>query len=239
MKKHTKIFIVVLLSLFTIGVAGWGYLRSHSQTATPTALKVAKTAQAEDQALVFPSKQKNTPVVIFYPGALVQPESYSQWASKVAAAGFPVYIMHFPLDLAVLAPNRAAQVLDQTDRDYVIGGHSLGGVMASRFARSNSKRLQGVFFQASYPDQKGSLKKSHVSVLSLTASRDGVLDWDRYRTAKQYLPKNTVYQTIQGGNHAGFGSYGHQKGDRQATISNQKQQQQVARLLIAWLQQLT
>lgn len=223
MKKRIKIFAIILMSLFILGLGTWGYLRSQSQTATPAVLKIAQTARVENETLVFPSEEKHTPMVIFYPGALVQPESYSHWAQAVAAAGFPVYVMRFPLDLAVLAPNRAAQVLDQTDRDYVIGGHSLGGVMASRFASANPKRLQGVFFQASYPDQKGSLKKSHVPVLSLTASRDGVLDWDRYRAAKKYLPKNTVYQTIRGGNHAGFGSYGHQKGDRKATISNHKQ----------------
>jgi len=52
------------------------------------------------------------------------------------------------------------------------------------------------------------------------------------------LPENTNYTQIQGANHAGFGSYGAQKGDNPATISNQSQQRQIAQQLIQWLQGL-
>ena len=33
----------------------------------------------------------------------------------------------------------------------------------------------------------------------------------KYQAGRMYLPPDTVYYTIEGGNHAQFGDYGHQK----------------------------
>lgn len=238
MKKFIKRLCIVLVVLSVIAGGGWVYLRSQIHQPSESARQAATRAQTTQPVLTFKTHLKRGPQVIFYPGALVAPESYSIWAEKVAAAGYQVAIVRFPLDLAVLAPQRAQQVLAKNQRAYVIGGHSLGGVMASRFAREHQARLKGVFFLASYPDKKGRLQQLNLPVLSVTASHDGVLDWAAYRHAKKYLPDSTRYQQIKGGNHAGFGSYGAQKGDRTATISSQAQQQQTATLLIHWLRQL-
>ncbi|MFD1317148.1 alpha/beta fold hydrolase [Loigolactobacillus zhaoyuanensis] len=232
MKKRTKILLITLITLLVLLLGGWLYIRSQIHQPSETA---EKAAQPE---LVFKSKLTTTPMVIFYPGALVEPASYSVWAQQVAAAGYPVYIVHFPMDLAVLAPNQADNILKNSQRNYVIGGHSLGGVMASRYAQRHQERLKGVFFLASYPDKKGSLRSTVLPVLSITASRDGVLNQTAYRAAQQDLPRSTTRVQIKGGNHAGFGSYGTQKGDHTATISNQEQQRQVAQNLIKWLQGL-
>ena len=83
-----------------------------------------KSAKAKKNFTYFEGSKK--PLVIFYPGALVESESYGVWAKKVSENGYPVAIAHFPLDYALLSVNRA----DQIDKKggYVIGGHSLGGV---------------------------------------------------------------------------------------------------------------
>ncbi len=235
MKKRTKILLGVVVALLVLLSGGWFYLRSQIHQPQPVAETAAKQASTTQPELIFKSKLTTTPMVVFYPGALVEPASYSVWAKQVAAAGYPVYIVRFPMDLAVLAPNKADHVLKESKRDYVIGGHSLGGVIASRYAQQNQERLKGVFFLASYPDAKGSLRSTVLPVLSITASRDGVLDQSAYRKAKRNLPKRTKYVQIKGGNHAGFGNYGKQKGDHTATISNQAQQKQVAQNLIKWL----
>ena len=65
----------------------------------------------------------------------------------------------------------------------MIGGHSLGGVIASRYAASQKNGLKGVF-SASYPDEKGSLAETNLPVLSLTASNDEVLNQGNYQAAK-------------------------------------------------------
>lgn len=239
MRKWHKwlIGIVVLL----VGLSGAWAVAVHQLTYQPS-----KTAEQANQAAThkaygdyFPAAKAGKPMVIFYPGALVAPQSYSIWAKQVAACGYPVAIVKMPLNLAVLSGNAADKVA--TSRaGYVIGGHSLGGVMAARYAHNHpSAKLHGVYFMASYPDAKGSLKHTGVPVLSLTASNDGVLNWAAWRKAKAYLPADTQYKQLSGGNHAGFGSYGAQRGDKPATISDAKQQHWIAAQMINWLKHTT
>lgn len=113
---------------------------------------------------------------------MVAPASYSEWAQEVATKGYDVYIVHFPLNLAVLAPNAAEQIIkDHPQQNFVLAGHSLGGVMASRFVAENEQRIKGMIYLASYPDEKGALNKQDLPVLSITATNDGVLNWTSYQ----------------------------------------------------------
>lgn len=236
MKKWMKfslagIIVVILGVLVTVSV-----IKSKEYAPSAEAARVARQGTQTTREYTYFKGDTNKTAVVFYPGALVAPNSYSIWAAQLARHGHSVYLMHFPLDLAVLAGNRATAVPKSVRQDYVIGGHSLGGVMASRYAaKHQTKGLKGVFFLASYSDEKGRLDASGLPVLSMTGSRDGVLNWHNYRQNRRYLPKRTCYLTIQGGNHGGFGSYGHQKGDRQATISNASQQRQISTALMNWL----
>ncbi|CAM3201751.1 alpha/beta fold hydrolase [Lactiplantibacillus plajomi] len=232
MRKLKKWLIGIGLTLVAALAIGLIVIKSKQYHPSNEATVAAQTSQQVGSTIKFEGNPNN-PRVVFYPGALVEPKSYSLWAKRVAAAGYSVYIVHFPLDLAVLNAN-AAKSLTGT-HGYVIGGHSLGGTMAARYAHNHPQQLKGVFFLASYPEAKGSLKKTSVPVLSVTASRDGVLNRTNYRKAAQWLPKQTVFQVINGGNHASFGSYGHQRGDHAATISNYQQQRAVSDLLIRWL----
>lgn len=234
MKKWKKILLILFIGIIIAIVGGVTYLKSQTYAPTKDAQQVTQQATAESNWLYFPSEDKDKPMIIFYPGALVDPGSYSPWAQQLAKAGYPVYILKMPLDLAVLSPDKGEKVLsDQPKRNYVIGGHSLGGVMASRFAKNHPERLAGIFFLASYPDEKGSLANQSIPVLSLTGENDHVLNHDAFQKAKKELPKATEYQEIAGGNHAGFGAYGAQKGDGKAEIKDQNEQ--VAQRLIAWL----
>ncbi|WP_430601716.1 hypothetical protein IGJ02_001710 [Enterococcus sp. DIV0724b] len=236
MKKWQKRLLWFIGVLATVILVGLFYIKTITYTPTTMALEASQKAHDENGVLFFKGNEEK-PALIFYQGALVENASYSIWAEKVAEAGFSVYLVKQPLNLAVLGQNKAKQVIHSNDlKNYVIGGHSLGGVMASRFAaEQDNNALKGVFFLASYPDEKGSLSKFKGQVLSLTGSEDGVLNWQAYDQAKKYLPKQTVFEKIKGGNHAGFGSYGEQKGDKPALINNDEQQEEVANQLIDWL----
>lgn len=235
MKKWKKILLAIMLAVIGVISGGIIYLKTQIYAPTESARKITQKAESTNDWVYFSSKDKTEPMIIFYPGALVDPGSYSPWAEKISEAGYPVHIIKMPLDLAVLAPNRGNQVLaDHPNRSYVIGGHSLGGVMASRFAEEHPEKLAGVFFLASYPDEKGSLRDVEVPVLSMIAGNDQVLNHEAYQKAKHYLPADTDYQEISGGNHAGFGSYDAQKGDGKSTINNQNEQ--VAERLVKWLE---
>lgn len=232
MKKFKRWLLGSLIVLLAICSIILLIVKNKEYQPSNTAQQASSTSTVIDNTIKF-SGDDSKPMVIFYPGALVEPKSYSIWAQKVAQAGFSVYIVRFPLDLAVLNANAAKKI--QKNHQYIIGGHSLGGTMASRYAKNNSQKLLGVFFLASYPEKKGDLHETNVPVLSLTATKDGVLNYTNYQKAKKLLPNNTIYEQISGGNHAGFGSYGKQSGDNSATISNVKQQNIISKLLINWL----
>ena len=234
MKKFKKIVITIISTIAVLLIAAATYVHFSTYRPSSVAQQAAKSSQTIDNATVFKAKH-NKMTVIFYTGAMVQPNSYSIWAKQVANAGYTVKIMHFPLNMAFFNTN-AADKLAGKNEYYVVGGHSLGGAIASRYGHnSHNNHLRGIFLLGAYADEKGRLDKTDLDVLSITATNDKVLNWKNYQANKKYLPKNTEYKSIQGGNHGGFGSYGHQKGDGKATISNHTQQSEVAHLLINWL----
>ncbi|MEA5002283.1 MAG: alpha/beta hydrolase, partial [Christensenella sp.] len=105
-------------------------------------------------------------------------------------------------------------------------------VMAAEYANGDD-RVDGIVFLASYPNSD--LAGSGKQALSITARNDEVLDWDKYKAAASKFPSDTVFYEIEGGNHSGFGSYGHQSGDGQATISPAQQQKEAAEQIVAWM----
>ncbi|MNH47710.1 hypothetical protein D3C79_1110980 [compost metagenome] len=62
-----------------------------------------------------------------------------------------------------------------------------------------------------------------------------MVDQEKYNEGRSYLPGNTVYYSVKGGNHAQYGSYGEQKGDGRAAISEEEQQALTARAMLDWM----
>lgn len=77
------------------------------------------------------------------------------------------------------------------------------------------------------------LTDSSLRVYSTYGSEDGVLNREKYEADRTNLPQDTTETVIDGGCHAGFGSYGAQKGDGTPTISAEEQQRQTADALAA------
>lgn len=240
-KSSTKrnVLIGIVLILLVAGVFIWKYLTPYQPAErAETALVSAGgiTVEQNDNWISFEPSVALGTAVIFYPGALVEAEAYAPLARKIAATGHPFYIARMPLNLAVIKGNAAEEIIRvHPKQSFVLGGHSLGGVMASRFAAAHADQLEGVFFLASYPDEKGSLKNTTLSVLSVLGTEDKVVDQESYNKGRAYLPGNTVYTAVNGGNHAQFGSYGPQKGDGIATITEEEQQNRTARALLDWI----
>ncbi|MEK5235814.1 alpha/beta fold hydrolase [Paenibacillus sp. FSL L8-0470] len=242
MKKRItrrSILIALLLFLIVAGFLLWKYLTPYTPAEKAESALVSAggvSVEQNDNWISFEPAVILGTAVIFYPGALVEAEAYAPLAKRIAAAGHPFYIARMPLNLAVIKGDAADEIIRvHPKQSFVLGGHSLGGVMASRYASEHPDQLKGVFFLASYPDEKGSLKDTTLSVLSLLGTEDEVVDRDKYNEGRSYLPGNTVYFSILGGNHAQFGSYGPQKGDGTATITEDDQQARTARTMLDWM----
>lgn len=79
--------------------------------------------------------------------------------------------------------------------------------------QSMSQSSRDLFFLAAYPTRK----LQTLPVLSLYGSEDGVLNMEKYQEAIGLAADCREY-VLEGGNHAGFGNYGSQKGDGEAGL---------------------
>ncbi|UQZ85160.1 Alpha/beta hydrolase family protein [Paenibacillus konkukensis] len=182
----------LLLVVLVLAVAASIWLKPYAPDAEAiTAMKGGSGVSITDSPdwIMFEPQQALQPDVIFYPGGLVRPESYAPLAVRLADKGYRTWIVKMPLHLAVLGVNRAGGIIEMNPKQqYVIGGHSLGGAMAARYAAKYPKLVRGVFFLAAYSDAGGSLKGTELRAISLTGSDDGVLDKEAYEQAKAYMP---------------------------------------------------
>jgi pimeloyl-ACP methyl ester carboxylesterase len=121
-------------------------------------------------------------------------------------------------------------------QNWVVGGHSLGGAMASVYAKDHLSQLDGIIFFASYPADD-SLKNANLKVLSIYGTND-MAGMGTFEEKKSLLPADTQYVVIQGGNHAQFGSYGPQEGDNPASISAGEQWEQAATATVEFLMEI-
>ena len=79
------------------------------------------------------------------------------------------------------------------------------------------------------------LRASGLPVISIFGSEDGVLNMEKYAEYRRNLPAAFEEHIIEGGYHAGFGSYGTQDGDGVPTITGEAQIAETVRLLTAFL----
>ncbi|HEN6777064.1 TPA: alpha/beta hydrolase [Streptococcus agalactiae] len=225
-KRHS-IFLWLTTSILAILMAVGMTIYFNTYQASPLARRIAKTATNHKNYLLFRSKGKVKANIIFYQGALVEEEAYSQLARDLADKGDNTYILKTPLNLPVLSPHKAKTIINQNHLTNVyLAGHSLGGVVASQNAKVAPVR--GLILLASYPSRKSDLSHKKLRVLSITASNDHILNWEKYEEAKKRLPNSSTFRTIIGGNHSRFGNYGHQKGDGKATLSHKSSEKQLA-----------
>ena len=160
---------------------------------------------------------------IFYAGGKVEHKAYEPLMNALAQRGITCVLPKIIFNLAIFDINAGkgiTQQYDNIDRWYV-GGHSLGGSMASKFVAKRTSEFEGLVLLASYSTQN--LASSGLKVLSLYGDKDSVLNKESYDKNKNNLPLDYVERIIDGGNHAGFGMYGNQKGDGIATISASEQ----------------
>lgn len=222
-KNKWKKYLIGLVSIFfMIGIAFGIYVAGYYPAFEYPIQTVSVTET--NQYIIYGNPNSETGFV-FYPGALVEAESYAPILSKIAEKGICCIVIKMPFYLAVFNPNAANTVRQDflNIEDWYIGGHSLGGAMAASYASQHEREWNGLVLLASYPTDP--LKA--LPVLSIYGSEDKILNQKKYKSAIQNAASYTEI-VIEGGNHAGFGYYGEQKGDGEATIAQEEQWEQTA-----------
>ena len=241
MKQKKRIILsVVLLCLLAVGILFGVYVGSyyHAEPAAEDALLSddSVTVTQVNSSWVF-APDAPTAGLIFYPGGKVEYTAYAPLLHRLAEEGILCVLLKMPCNLAVLDMNAADGIAEEFPAvsHWYIGGHSLGGAMASSYAAKHTDELDGLVLLAAY--STADLTDSGLRVFSAYGSEDGVLNREKYDANRSNLPADTTEVIFSGGCHAGFGSYGAQKGDGTPTISAEDQQQQTADALAAWMKQ--
>ncbi len=240
--RRVRLILYSVLLLLILAAGGFVIWATWIPAPLPEALTALQSdAQVQvitDHWLVFqPISKTATSGLIIYPGGKVDPRAYAPAAHTLADAGYLVIIPSMPLNLAVLAPNRADQIIAAypTIKKWAIGGHSLGGAMAAAYVYQHPN-VKVLVLWAAYPASNNALtNRTDLRVISIYGTQDGLATPAKIATSRALLPPTTTWVPIEGGNHAQFGWYGPQSGDNSATITRAEQQAQIITATLAAL----
>lgn len=180
--------------------------------------------------VLSPTGDASTAGVLYIPGARVDPYSYLHSFVDVAAAGSTVVIIDPLFNMALLDRRTLDDLLVAAPaiETWTLAGHSLGGVRACMLA--DDPRVTGLVLFASYC--ASDISGLDIPVLQVLASNDGLIDSAAVDEARGLLPASAATTTIEGANHASFGTYGEQPGDGVATLSRQQVRERVTELMM-------
>jgi hypothetical protein len=227
--------IGALILLAVVGFLLWANI--GVMAAEPDALAAVRddpavTLTDEGAAWVLaPSSGDSGIGLVFIPGAKVDPLAYAAALVGVVDDGVTVVITKPTLNLAFFdfRPLSDFTALAPEVKDWFVGGHSLGGVRACQLTEGTD----GLVLFGSYCATD--LSEADLAALSISGSEDGLSTPEKIDEAAHLLPADTVFVVIEGGNHAGFGAYGPQPGDGEATIPDADIRAQITDALAPFL----
>ena len=241
-KKRRYLWIVIPVAVFTLLLcASLIYLESyyHADDDAIAAFSLDRTVTertlAGGETVFEPGGAKVG--LIFYPGGKVEETAYAPLMRAISSKGVLCVLCKMPFRLAVFDTHAADDVREELPEieHWYIGGHSLGGAVASIEVNTHRGVYEGMILLASFSNDD--LSDESIRVLSIYGSEDRVLDREAYEQAKAKLPSDVTERIIAGGCHAGFGMYGAQDGDGTPAITNGEQIRITADMIEDWIEE--
>lgn len=224
--RYILIALMALLALLVIVSIAYVKDYRHADEAATALLNSPDIRQDGNLTILTPDTGKETGTgLIFYPGGKVEETAYLPLLERLREGGVTVVLLKVPLRLAVFDIKAADRVYDAVPgvSRWFLGGHSLGGAMASSYVLGNEDKLSGLILLGAYP-----VNDSPIPTLCIYGSEDIQLDKTKLEGVANVLK-------IDGGNHAEFGNYGLQEGDGTAVISREVQQTIAADAMLAFM----
>ena len=218
MKKCVKLVLISIISLVALLISAFFIYVSDYYRADDVAIAVMQSGaamQVQDNLIILSPTTPGDTALIFYPGAKVEYFAYLPILEKIKeSSGITCILVKMPFNMAIFDANAADKIIDQFPdiKNWYIGGHSMGGAMASDYASKHQEKVKGLILLGAY-------------IYGNYPAENALTVYGTFNTSvaeKINYTENIV--VIEGGNHAQFGNYGKQKGDHDATISSVKQQ---------------
>ena len=235
--RRVLVAVACVLVVFCVGFGVYVSGYSHADSTATQAIEAGASSDAavrvsDEKSLIAVGDSSAQCGLVLYPGGLVEPEAYVPLATKLAQRGIFCVIPKMPFYLAFFDLDAADSVIAAYPgvSHWWVGGHSLGGVAASSWAASNADKVEGLALLAAYSTKD--LSALGIKVQIVYGSNDGVINRESLAKSASQIDAASVLE-IAGGNHAGFGDYGEQDGDGEATISADEQQEIAADAIAA------
>lgn len=226
--KYIITILIILVMGILLAIGGFLIYASDYYPADEIAIQIMQQQDRveiyENLTIVSPP-EKSDVGFIFYPGAKVENIAYLPLLEKLTENGITCVLVKMPLNMAIFDADAAEEVFDKLPeiKNWYIGGHSMGGAMASDYASKNRDKVKGLVLLGAYiygdypPDQTLTIYGTYNSDL------------------EKYIDYTENIVEIEGGNHAQFGNYGQQKGDPVATITSEEQQDIAVEAIIEFM----
>ncbi|MFF2387925.1 alpha/beta hydrolase [Agromyces sp. NPDC058104] len=239
MSRPVRILLAVASVIVLLVVVFLVYAHTVMQGERPEALEAWRDDAVEitsDEVgiVISPVEGATGEGLVFIPGAKVDPYAYLYKLSGVVeASGLTVVITKPTLNLAFFdqRPLSTFTGLAPEVEDWVIGGHSLGGVRACQMAAAGEQGepVAGVMLFGSYCADD--LSGSELAVLSISGANDGLSTPEKIEAAAHLLPSDAEFVELDGVTHADFGDYGVQPGDGVSTRDDAAVRQEIAAIV--------
>lgn len=214
--KWKKILIASMALILAVTAGFFVYVSDYypADAAAQDLMDDPSVRIGSDHVVVTADGSSET-ALIFYPGAKVEYTAYLPILKEITArSGMSSFLVKMPFNLAIFDQDAADDIMEEYPAvsHWYVGGHSMGGAMASDYASNNPEKVQGLVLLGAY------LYGSYPEDRTLTVYGD----LNTSVAEKVDYTENVI--VIEGGNHAQFGNYGRQRGDPEATVSVREQQ---------------
>lgn len=230
--------LLVVGAALLVGFAGTPYAPPAGSVDRVAAAPGVTVSETSGGYAMRPATGDPETGLVFYPGARVEPGAYvPMLAPVVEETEVAVFVPRPRLNLAVFEPGMATDIVDSNPsiENWYVGGHSLGGAMACRYAADHTDRLAGLVLFGAYCDR--SIAESDLRVLVVGGTRDTVLGTDRSALRPETLPESATIHQVEGLNHTQFGSYSGQPGDSPAGIARETAHERLRSVLVEFLRE--
>ena len=228
MKKRIKTIIISILSVIVLLAGAFFIYVSDYYKADDFVLQTMKSAEikTEGNLTILSPTVPSEKGIIFYPGAKVEETAYLPLLEKLRQNGITCVLVKMPFRLAFFNSDAADDIFQKLPeiKQWYIAGHSLGGAMASNYASKHQDKLNGLILLSAYIYGDIPIEKT----VTIYGSEDTVLN-------KSKIDYTENVFVIEGGNHAQFGNYGKQKGDGNAAITTDEQQEKAAETILSFI----
>ncbi|MCD7743690.1 MAG: alpha/beta hydrolase [Lachnospiraceae bacterium] len=219
---------VSVIGILAIGIL---CLLLYHNRAFPEAQEIAEEMELVGRDYYFCGSSKTG--FIIFSGAKTDEKAYTYLAKLLHEEGHTVVIPKQLFYLSMFGTKHGLEIMESNTQieNWILIGHSLGGMPVSRIAAAQPKGLLGVALLATYASVD--LSGLDISAIRITADHDGIMNNTFMEKYNDNLPASSVNIMLEGANHQGFAAYRSSSGrDGEASISWKEQNEQTIKLIL-------